>query len=125
MHRLECHVVQHVDGVVCPEGVVGLAGDIQRDHPQPPGGLVLVDLEAHPARLHRQARGGEVQPGSHLGGNLGAQQRQGGAQLRDGNVSDRPRSGGEVLAGERGGGLLDDLNIGRADMADAGGVGVG
>ncbi|MGH3822235.1 MAG: hypothetical protein ACRDRA_05255 [Pseudonocardiaceae bacterium] len=58
----------------CTPGRLGGAGNIKSDHPQPPGRLVLVDLEAHPARLYRQARSGQIQPGLYLGSRLSVQQ---------------------------------------------------
>ncbi|MGH3908537.1 MAG: hypothetical protein ACRDTE_30775 [Pseudonocardiaceae bacterium] len=41
-------------------------------------------------------------------------------QLGNGGVADHPAVAGEVLAAVRGGELLDDLDVGRADVAGAG-----
>ncbi|MGH3426531.1 MAG: hypothetical protein ACRDQZ_02980, partial [Mycobacteriales bacterium] len=96
-YRLHRQVTQQEAGEVAGLGVLSTTGDVQPDRPQSPGGVVVLALEAHPARLGGQARGGEVQPGPHLGGHLGVQQRQRPALLRYGEASHRPRPRGEVL----------------------------
>lgn len=97
-------------------------GEIKPDHPQPPGRSMLRALETHPPRHHRQVRGGDHQPGPQLGVNPGIKQRQHRPQLFHCGLPGQTTAMSEVLAGERSGDLLEEVDVRDPDVTGAGGL---